>query len=259
MLDPDKRYVFIDGGYFRARRKEMFEPLFGKDGETDYSMLANALSCRKGFYYDCADERKPAEPTGDFEVRKARQMEEFNGIRQYPGFHVFQGTLSGERRQKEVDVALAVDVLMHAQAGNINEAFLVAGDLDFRPLVKALIQLGIYVTILCRRSSSLELQYAADHVNELTFSGVYGWSTQEFRRTHPIPETSLGGDATMPGWSTIDTGKTESGVAVLFHNGGTDFMLKAPVREGLLSAKFNNRDFLERYFRHVWGQLEWLT
>lgn len=257
MRDPDKRYVFIDGGYFRARRKELFAPLFGKDGETDYSLLANTLGCRKGFYYDCTDERKPNEPASEFEARKARQMEEFNRIRQYPGFHVFQGTLSGERRQKEVDVALAVDVLMHAHAKNINEAFLVAGDLDFRPLVKALIQLGIYVTILCRRSSSLELQYAADHVNELTFTWVYGWSTPEFRRAHPIPETSLRGDPNMPGWSKIAVGKTEFGEAVLFHNNRMDFMLKAVSGEGLLSAQFNNRDFLERYFRHVWGQLEW--
>ena len=170
---------------------------------------------------------------------------------------MFQGTLSGERRQKEVDVALAVDVLMHAHAKNINEAFLVAGDLDFRPLVKALIQLGIYVTILCRRSSSLELQYSADHVMELTFQWVYGWSTDEFRCKHPIPKTSIGGDAYMPGWSQVAKGKTDFGDAVLFYNGGADYMLKAKVREGLLSAEFNNRDFLECYFRNVWGRLEW--
>jgi hypothetical protein len=85
---------------------------------------------------------------------------------------------------------------------------------------------------------TLELQYAADHVNELDFSWVYSWSTQEFRRTHPIPEISLEGDATMPGWSEIATGKTEFGDAALFYNGGTDFMLKAMTRQGLVSAKF---------------------
>jgi uncharacterized LabA/DUF88 family protein len=79
-----------------------------------------------------------AETDSAFDFRVKKQTDEFNAIRSLPGFHVRLGTLSGtgkRLRQKEVDVQLAVDMLTQAFAKNMNRATLIAGDLDFRPVV----------------------------------------------------------------------------------------------------------------------------
>ena len=82
------------------------------------------------------DEQRKDEDAADFAIREKAQRDEFNSIRSLAGFHVIEGTLSA-KRQKEVDVALAVDMLTHAFNHNMGWAHLIAGDLDFRPLVQA--------------------------------------------------------------------------------------------------------------------------
>jgi uncharacterized LabA/DUF88 family protein len=51
--------------------------------------------------------------------------------------HVRLGLVKGvkPRRQKGVDVLLAVDMLTHAFRNSFERAVLVAGDLDFKPVV----------------------------------------------------------------------------------------------------------------------------
>ncbi len=58
-----------------------------------------------------------------------------------PKFH----PVSVKRREKGVDVGMAVDVLQVALGGKIDVATLVTGDADFVPLVRALMKEGIRV------------------------------------------------------------------------------------------------------------------
>jgi hypothetical protein len=54
------------------------------------------------------------------------------------GVHVRLGTVTGKRRrQKEVDILLATDMLTHGFNGNMKTAVLLSGDLDFRPIIEA--------------------------------------------------------------------------------------------------------------------------
>ena len=50
-----------------------------------------------------------------------------------------------DRRSKQVDISLAVEMLGHAQKRNIDAAVLVAGDLDYLPLARAVMAEGCRV------------------------------------------------------------------------------------------------------------------
>src|ERR1700694_2309857 len=85
--------------------------------------------------------------------------------------HVRRGRLAVKkpRRQKRVDVQLAVDALQFAYHGIYDVAILVAADADYAPLVEALRDLGKLV-LLClfeRRPYSEELAEVADRVGEI--------------------------------------------------------------------------------------------
>lgn len=260
-IDFDKRrrsYLFIDGGYFRKRRSDMFIPVFGTDSGTNYSAIARDLECSKGFYYDCPDEKLAAETPEAFDARRDAQFAEFQRIRSFPGFHVVNGTLSN-RRQKEVDVALTVDMLMHAHSKNMTYAHLIAGDLDFRPLVKALVQLGVYLTLWYQKSAiATELQFAVDHARELDFNLLYQWSTDEFKTGHPIPRPINAYEA--PDGGEIASGTSPWGGPVqMFYSPPKKYTIVAhDFANGLpLTLWWEDREFLERYFTSSWGPIIW--
>jgi uncharacterized LabA/DUF88 family protein len=187
--DPRRQnsYLFLDGGYLRRRYEESIQTVFRVPGELDYSKMRDSFACAKAFYYDCLDEPKPGEAPAAYQARRQEQEDLFNRIREIPGFHVRTGTLSN-RRQKEVDVALAVDMLTHAFYKNMSRAVLVAGDLDFRPVVESLVRLGTWTEVASSPSTTAKpLQWAADQHRELTVDVYHHWSADEFIARHPKP------------------------------------------------------------------------
>ena len=121
------------------------------------------------------------------------KQELFNYIRSLDGFHVPEGSVSRspkarKRRQKEVDVLLAVEALTHAFRKNMDCAILLTGDLDFRPLVEQLIYLGTYVELWCvPEHTSEELHWAVDVSHDIDPVTFYNWSTPEYQKKHPRP------------------------------------------------------------------------
>ncbi len=103
------------------------------------------------------------------------------------------GTVTGKRRrQKEVDILLAVDMLTHGFNGSMGKAVLLAGDLDFRPIVEALVRTGVFVEICYQRNSiAQDLPGAADFGHEIRFRQFYPWNTKAFKEAHPIPREDL--------------------------------------------------------------------
>jgi hypothetical protein len=92
-----------------------------------------------------------------------------------------------------VDVLLAVDMLTHTFRGNCDHVSLLTGDLDFKPVVDAVVQLGAKVEIWYERTTaSEELLAAADSRQEMTLRTFHGWAVQRFRRANTIPEVSTG-------------------------------------------------------------------
>jgi|SRR5262249_8687979 len=136
---PLARYLFVDGRYLRADYSRTIREWFGNDGEIDFVQVKNHFGADKMFYYDCLDDQQhPGESASDFASRVAKQEEEFNKIQRISGSHIRLGSITGtkrNKRQKKVDILLAVDMMKHAVRQNMSTAILLAGDRDFQPVV----------------------------------------------------------------------------------------------------------------------------
>src|SRR5438067_5819506 len=141
-------YLFIDGGYLREVYRDLFDPLFGGGYAVDYKSVKETFNARRVFLYDCLDDvQKAGESKADFDARVQQQQDYFDAIDKVDGVHVCYGVLSHgrKRQQKEVDVLLAVDMLTHSFSKNMDEAVLLSGDRDFRPVVESVVRLGTHV------------------------------------------------------------------------------------------------------------------
>src|SRR5260221_1215127 len=115
------------------------QELFGDDGDLALATFRQHLPVevqRVFYYHSLDDERREGEVDAAFEARKQAQLDRYDKINALPGFHTRLGSVTGKsvrrRRQKMVDVQLAVDALTHAFNKNIGIAVLFAGDLDFK-------------------------------------------------------------------------------------------------------------------------------
>jgi uncharacterized LabA/DUF88 family protein len=185
----DQTYLFIDGEYLRRAYIAAIRRVFDADGDLDPARIRYENLAQRAFFYDCLDDgMKPQEAE--------TQQKFFDEISAISGFHFRPGTIKGEkkrRRQKEVDVQLAVDMLQHGLSKNMEKAILIAGDLDFRPIVEALVLHGIFVEVwYAKGSAAAELPLAADYGKVLTFMDFYNMSSNSFMVHCPLPRRSYG-------------------------------------------------------------------
>ncbi len=178
-------YLFVDAGHLYQYFHETLSKFFLSDAEIDFEKLKRYFSAKKCFYYDCLDDKKKNKETEDeFQNRIKEHNERLTKIRETAGCHVRLGSLTGSdknRRQKEVDVLLTVDMMTHAVRQNMTHAVLITGDRDFKPLVESLVQLGIFVTIAGHiKHTSMELAWAADNHDVLSLSKYCAFSNQNF-------------------------------------------------------------------------------
>jgi uncharacterized LabA/DUF88 family protein len=173
-------YLFVDGGYLRSVYEQLFVPVWGDAFPIDYLQMKAHFQARRLFLYDCLDDApKPGENPAATQARAQQQQEQLDAIDRLEGVHVCYGHLSRGRKrlQKEVDVALAVDMLTHCFSKNMTKAVLVAGDRDFRPLVESVVRLGTYVQVVSeRRSTAAELALAADSEMGITIETLCAWA-----------------------------------------------------------------------------------
>jgi hypothetical protein len=172
------KYLFIDGGCLRVCLERMSDVYTG--GATldlDYGRLTSTYS--KVFYYDALPERKWDEDDQIYRTRVAPQRNLFDRLSSLDRFHVYEGDVrrSFSRRgpeQKKIDVMIAVDMLTHSFRRNMHEATLLTGDLDFKPLIDALVQEGMFVTLWCPPgTTSKELIAAADRSERFNIASIY--------------------------------------------------------------------------------------
>ncbi len=70
----------------------------------------------------------------------------------------------------------------------MNKATLLTGDLDFKPLLDALIFEGMHISIqYSRRSISKELLYAADNSFRITIKQIYDWIPDQIKNEFAMP------------------------------------------------------------------------
>lgn len=194
------------------------QEFFGVGGELELFPIMQQADANRVFFYDAIDYEQ-----GEKELRKTyedrvRQAELFfSRIESLRNFHVHPGSVRRGRRrqQKEVDVLLTVDMMEFGFRGEMSKAVLVAGDIDFRPVVEALVRRGIFVDVWYDQSSaSPDLPRAADFGQRITFDRFHSWNTKAFKDAHPIPREYH--HAGLPYGDLIRTGSIGS-CAVEFH------------------------------------------
>jgi uncharacterized LabA/DUF88 family protein len=183
-------YLFVDGAYFHTQFSEHMKELYGDVPKVDYFAISQHVSAQRTYYYDAIDNEKRSTETADqHRARVADARERHHHISRVPGFHVREGHVrrggSRPREQKAVDVMLAVDAMEHASRGTVGTITLLAGDLDFEPLVSALVRMGVDTRIVyVRRHTAPEVLAAADSSQPLSLHNFYSFAASSFRSAH---------------------------------------------------------------------------
>ncbi len=140
--------VLIDNGYLSAILRDEFNST-----RVDYLKLS-ALVC-KGYYrlrtyiYDCLPYQSNP-PTDEQKNLYAGKVKFFNALSKLPSFEPRFGKQRPRGAiyvQKGVDVLLAVDLVRLSSKGQIQKAFLIAGDGDYVPAVKAAKDDGVSIKL----------------------------------------------------------------------------------------------------------------
>jgi uncharacterized LabA/DUF88 family protein len=259
------KYLFIDGNYIRQAHAGMMKKVFGVESNhlNVMSLIGEARSFRT-YYYDSFDEvRNPTESEEAFAGRVSAQEKELSPIGDLSGVHLQLGSVTGfgkkKRRQKEVDVLLAVDMLTHAHNDNMTHAILVTGDLDFRPVVEAVVWQGVFVQIWYEQSTaSKELLRAADDSRLLHFNTLYAWSTTEFTNTHKPPEYGQG-DGFAGETPIVSEGIHPKVGRIAIHEGWgkVGFILRFEWNETKQWLKHPSVSVLREYFSVLYGEVKW--
>jgi hypothetical protein len=166
-------------------------------------------------------------------------------------------------------VKLAVEMLSHAFNRNMQKATLLAGDLDFKPIIDELVRLGTHVTLAYDpRSVAVQLKRAADARREIKFRDWYSWSTREWQEKYPLPSRLDHNQvsfysSSVENISEIRRGKVSGKpglVSFRRHNvsgqfillGFSDSFIKVP-----LGYEHNDANLVVRYAEAQHGAIEW--
>jgi uncharacterized LabA/DUF88 family protein len=265
----DIKYLFIDGANAQNIYSTAMNAVFGVVGELSIPKIVEHANPFRTYYYDCLDDsRKDRESGLEFDRRLQSQETYYEKIRSLRGVHLQLGTLTGSRRgrqkearrQKEVDVLLSVDMLTHGFNRNMSRAILLSGDLDFRPVVEALVRGGVFVEVWYEKTTgSKELYWAADLGRPLDWNTLYVWSTDAFLAEHRLPEgisTSSGDYLMVP---QIGSGTFQGGnVDLLSSSDRGPFILHATRPNGNNGCwKHTDRNVLLAYFSAMHGPVVW--
>jgi uncharacterized LabA/DUF88 family protein len=195
------KYLFIDGGCLRACLERISEVYADNQAlRIDYETLTKGYS--KVFYYDALPGRRSSETETEeeYRARTSAKRSLFDQLSSLDRFHVYEGDVrrSTSRRgpeQKKIDVMIAVDMLTHSFRRNMHQATLLTGDLDFKPLLDALVQEGMFVSLwFPPGETSKELKSAADRSRPFTVYNVYEamHNPKQFTIPNGVTEKSKG-------------------------------------------------------------------
>jgi uncharacterized LabA/DUF88 family protein len=186
----ETQYLFIDGGYLDKILKKIGNEFWSTENlEIDYAKLGSSYS--KVFYYNCLPGKRNGENDVDFQKRFQTREDFYNDLKLLNGYHVFEGVTFGRKsniRQKSVDIMIAVDMLRHSYQKNMDRAELLTGDLDFKPLLDALLLEGMHTSILYSKESiSTELLYSADSNTRIRIKDIFDWIPDNKKEEYKMP------------------------------------------------------------------------
>lgn len=253
------QYLFVDGGCLRKTLEALSERYCPASKiELDFNRLASGFT--KVFYYDALPVREANESEGDYTARIAVQENLLNHIRSFDRYHVYEGDARRRPKrgleQKKVDVMIAVDMLTHSVRRNMHKATLLTGDIDFKPLVDALVQEGMFITLWYPKgATNRELITAADARMEFDIRVAYNNATREFQKQFSLPQASSGPKNTpncvlVTSWEDPVKGKVE------LYRAGEDHLLVfiEGVNPGYyLHVQHRDFDLLKKYVEDIFG------
>lgn len=188
------KYLFIDGGCLRATLKNISQRYFeGRELRINYTQLKG--NHKKAFYYDAIPAIKLKESEEDYLERIHPRVTLHNHIATLAGYHVYEGDSRIRRKQvqqKEVDVMIAVDMLTHTFRGNMERATFIASDIDFKPLLDALVREGMFVELMYPPTdTNQDLVNAADERTPLAIDKIYPFLDKDSQDLLMLPSRSL--------------------------------------------------------------------
>jgi len=253
------KYLFIDGGCLDSVLETFSKELFDSEPlEVDYFTVARDY--QKIFYYDCLPAQKKDESILDYQRRIQPKVKLFNQLKSLDNFHVYEGTarLRDKRRgqeQKQVDIMIAVDMLTHSFRRNMHEATLITGDLDFKPLIDALVQDGMQVTLLYPKGkTNYELVDAADSKQPLRIGVVQQWLTNSFKSKVKLPDVYYLKIPNLDAsWQQIEMVE-QSNYKAFFYEKHSAYAAVVPNIDGEYHLlQHNNLGQLKFYVDHIYG------
>jgi uncharacterized LabA/DUF88 family protein len=259
----DKTYAYIDGAFLRDRSAVAIEGMFGCKPELDFNHIRSLLGANRLFYYDCIEDGpRDGETQEGFERRTQAQNSFVESATRSNLCHVKLGTLRERQKgkritQKEVDVKIAVDMLTDAHNKSIERAVLMTGDLDFRPVVERLVQLGVIVELRYDpKVTAEELIAAADIRQPITIQDWWVLLTSSSRAAHPLPSRSIGQSQRFAS-VVLQTGHVGKYPATLLKSGDTYVVeLSNYDPNGILRIDHRDREFLlTRYLPREVGEV----
>jgi uncharacterized LabA/DUF88 family protein len=261
-------YLFIDGGYLETVYRDLFNPLFGGGYLIDYQAVMQTFGAHRAYLYDCLDDLpKEGETETDFKARVERQEAYFDAVDKVEGVHVRHGYLSPgkKRQQKEVDVLLVVDMLTHAFNKNMDEAVLLSGDRDFRPVVESVVRMGIRVKVAYDpRTGSRPLARAADREMEIDLAALCRWikvekydqHSKHFPQASVYPNYNYDPFKDVPGYCTGFIGPEKLGIGLCEQAGIWYATVKINARDYSLYT-FHDRAKLIDFLTVQCGEIVW--
>lgn len=171
MPEIQKTYLFIDGAYLKQTIAEIAGRLCIPapneiNWEFPLGIFPTGPKIDRIMYYDAPPPQRNGEDASIYNQRLLDFDHEMKVICERDSFFVRTGFVrgrAGRARQKAVDIQIAVDMMNHSFRRNMQEAILLSGDLDFKPVVDALVSLGTHVTIWAEdRTASRDLFASAD-------------------------------------------------------------------------------------------------
>lgn len=155
---------------------------------------------------------------------------------------------------------IAVDMLTHSYRRNMHQATLLAGDLDFKPIVDALVQDGMYVELwYYPKSTSKELIYSADSRLILTLGAIHRYAMPSFKAKFSWPETTIK-DKDVVSFKFLKKGKGPDNEIVELYKDNERYYYISPNSQN--PGKYNhtycqNVDILEKYFENEFYKVQW--
>lgn len=247
--EPMVSYLFLDGNSLRSRIGRVAKR-YANGADLSVNWWGPLGGHKKVFYYDAVPVRLSGETEDDYSTRIRPIVELHAKISSIGGYRVNEGDArfrSGRgQEQKKVDVMIAVDMLTHTIRKNMAEASLLAGDVDFRPLLDAVVREGMFVTLIYPPDATgEELKGAADAGRPLSVQLIYEWLDQPSQQLiGPIPQVSRRNSLDVANAVLIDKCGANNEISLLHELTNDTVKVYVPADDGgyveLANARWTN-------------------